>query len=165
MCPWLRGKAVAEVEMKHLGPTAWPLDHAPAAGKGGGTGWELAPGPIPASGGRKMPFGMCCPPPLSSCLLSPLCNPALLICSGVMRGKCFSKRQISCKWLEFLSAPFQEPWGGRRGSGLGGQRCSPGSPRPRLAPAAEGQGARRWPSQGWSALKFLVAALSEHIWF
>lgn len=64
-----------------------------------------------------------------------------------------------CKRLEFFSTPFRESCGGRGGSGLGG------SPRPRLAPAAEGQGSQRWPSQGWSALKFLVAALSEHIWF
>lgn len=41
----------------------------------------LLPGPIPASGRRKMPFGMCYPLPLSSCLPSLLRDLALLICS------------------------------------------------------------------------------------
>lgn len=53
-CLWLlRGKAVVEVEMKRLGLTTWPLDHAVPSGKGHGTGWELCspvPSPLPAGG-------------------------------------------------------------------------------------------------------------------
>lgn len=54
MCPWLRGKAAAEVETKHLGLTVWPLDHAAPFGKGRGTGWDLY-SPVPSL----LPAGRC----------------------------------------------------------------------------------------------------------
>lgn len=80
-CPWLRGGSggggneASRADYVAAEPccSCWkgPQDRVGA----------LLPGPIPASSGRKMPFGMCCPLPFSSCLSSPLCNLALLICS------------------------------------------------------------------------------------